>query len=341
MSLFKKLGGLFGKGEDGTDSTPDVVGAEGAAAEVAVPPDPAAPEPAPPTVDAETLHECAATPGSVIRCRELLEKGEDPLKQDADGRSALHVAAVHGNLEILEELKEHVLSVDPYDIHRLSPLICAIRAEQDPAAQLLIKQGAKLTLNVAFALGDLHLINRLFSEDKDALKHCGAPDELMTDFVTAMRRECDKEITKKGAGDEASRKAIEDDVLERSVPIIERLVDMGCHTDAFDSADRPALFQALQFQSTVLAAVLLRHDANPDFETEDGETPLSVVPDNSPEMLSLLKEHGAEEGGVGQKEEEEEEAAEKIEQEDAEPGPPVPTIKTNHPSPSERDGRRK
>tara|TARA_R110001592_G_scaffold69033_1_gene211595 strand:+ start:206 stop:1207 length:1002 start_codon:yes stop_codon:yes gene_type:complete len=282
-----------------------------------------------------TLHECAATPGSAQRCHELLENGADPLKQDAEGRSALHVAAIHGNVEILEQLREHVISVDPFDIHRLSPLISAIRAEQDGAVQLLIKQGAKLTLNVAFALGDLHLINRIFSEDKEAFKHCKAPDELMTDLTTAIRRECDKKITENGAANEAAKITIEETVIERYVPTIERVVDMGCHPDTFESAPYPALFQAVQFRSPRLAATLLRHDANPDFEADDGKTPLGVATAKRPAMQALLKEHGAEEYG-GQPHE-----STRPKKEDDGPGVSVPTIKTNHPSPSELKSRRK
>ena len=44
--------------------------------------------------------------GSVDDCRKLLKRGVDPSSADVDGRTALHLAASSGNINILRLLVE-------------------------------------------------------------------------------------------------------------------------------------------------------------------------------------------------------------------------------------------
>lgn len=301
MSLKNRLAAWFGK-ENPAGAESSV--ASGTEETEAAPPPPASETidvPAPPPEDppeCASLHDLAAIPGAAGRIQAALEKGADPALRDSEGRTPLHIAAMNGNADVIELLSGHLISVDPYDNHRISPLLYALRSPHPgapEAAKRLIAKGAVLTLNVAFRMGDLHLINRLFSENKDALKACKAPDELLTDLVAAIRAACDEKIAARNArGDDAAVEAIESEVIERYLPVIHRVADQGVHPDTFDMAGRPALFEALQFSSTLLAETLLKLGANPEFVTPDGQTPAQAAGGAHPRMQALLREYGAE-----------------------------------------------
>lgn len=298
MSIKSKLAALFGK----SDSSPETEPAEGAESE-----SPAAPESAveveaepeveqlPELVGCDTLHACASTPGSAARCRLLLEKGANALEGDVEGRTPLHVAAWLGNLEVLKVLCAEVISVDPFDDYRVSPLLHALRSPEPgagEAAQYLISKGAKLTLNVAFALGDLHLINRLFLENRKAYEACKAPEELLTDLIRAIRRAC---AAKTGARDSgADVTEAETAVMDKYLPTTQKVVDAGLDPDLYGIAKRPPLFEAVQFNSTLLAETLLKLGADPNSISQEDETPLQVAGPGRPAMQALLREHGAE-----------------------------------------------
>jgi len=302
MSLRKALAGIFGKKEENDVSSPaeemmpaveneDLsVGDDGVAEEAAA-------AAATPTggVVCDTLHACAQTPGSAARCRELLEKGANALAGDAEGRTPLHVAAWLGNLAVLEVLCAEVISVDPFDDYRVSPLLRALRSPEPgagEAAQFLISKGAKLTLNVAFALGDLHLINRLFLDNRKAYEACKAQEELLSDLMRAIRRACAEKVAAKGR--EADVAAVETAVMDKYLPVIQKVVDAGLDPDVFGVAGRAPLFEAVQFESTLLAETLLKLGADPNSIAQEDETPLQVAGAGRPAMQALLREHGAE-----------------------------------------------
>lgn len=309
MSLKNRLAAWFGKENPAAPHsaaapTAEDVGEEKVDAAAAHAPAPLPGEsegpttPAPEVPESASLHELAAISGSRGSVQAALEKGADPTLRDSEGRTPLHIAAMNGNAEVIELLSGHLISVDPYDNYRISPLLYALRSPHPgapEAAKRLISKGAVLTLNVAFRMGDLHLINRLFSENKDALKACKAPEELLTDLVAAIRGVCDEKIDARNArGDDAAVEAVETEVIDRYLPVIHRVVDQGLHPDTFDMAGRPALFEALQFSSTLLAESLLKLGANPEFETSDGQSPARAAAGAHPRMQALLREYGAE-----------------------------------------------
>ncbi|MBX3178156.1 MAG: ankyrin repeat domain-containing protein [Candidatus Hydrogenedentes bacterium] len=301
MSLKNRLAAWFGKENPAGAESSVAAGTEETEAAPPPPASEATDGPAMPAQDfpePASLHELAAITGSAGRIEAALEKGADPALRDSEGRTPLHIAAMNGNAELIDLLSGHLISVDPYDNYRISPLLYALRSPHPgapEAATRLIAKGAVLTLNVAFRMGDLHLINRLFSENKDALKSCKAPEELLTDLVAAIRGACDEKIAARNArGDDAAVEAIESEVIERYLPVIHRVADQGVHPDTFDMAGRPALFEAIRFSSTVLAEFLLKLGADPDFEAADGQTPAQAAGGAHPRMQALFQECGAE-----------------------------------------------
>ena len=91
---------------------------------------------------AEPLLE-AAKNGDVATVRSLLQGGADPNTAGGDGVSALHLAAEHGNLEIVQLLLRAGAAVDAKTrIGAYTPLHLASGAAQEPVVSALLQAGA-------------------------------------------------------------------------------------------------------------------------------------------------------------------------------------------------------
>src|SRR5439155_15853435 len=83
---------------------------------------------------------------------DLLDRGAAPANGDNCGHSLraanrdapLHIAAWHGNTEIMKVLLAHGASVDPLDVGAYTPLHLAASAGQDQAVAFLIAAGANV-----------------------------------------------------------------------------------------------------------------------------------------------------------------------------------------------------
>jgi hypothetical protein len=82
-----------------------------------------------------------AADGYLNRVRALLEEGTDANVQDADGRTALHWAALRGYLEIAQLLLEHGAEVNATDAAGRTPLKMATISNRAILIKLLTARG--------------------------------------------------------------------------------------------------------------------------------------------------------------------------------------------------------
>lgn len=85
----------------------------------------------------------AALEGDLIEMRRLTARGLNPNSQDYHGRTALHLAASHGRLAVVQYLLELKVDVNPIDSWGNTPLDDAQREKQASIVSLLAEHGAK------------------------------------------------------------------------------------------------------------------------------------------------------------------------------------------------------
>lgn len=79
----------------------------------------------------------------------LLRAGADPSLLDRDGRSAVHLAALSGDVSVLRVVlgqlrEEHAHLVNTPDYHGLQPLHLSVRRDGERCLRLLVESGAKI-----------------------------------------------------------------------------------------------------------------------------------------------------------------------------------------------------
>jgi len=86
---------------------------------------------------------CAAAAGSIVILEALHNAGKDLNKPDYDGRTALHVSAAHGHLEVVGWLLDMHANPNVSDRFGLTPLVQAMRVGHTDVADLLVKRGSQ------------------------------------------------------------------------------------------------------------------------------------------------------------------------------------------------------
>lgn len=118
----------------------------------------------------------AAERGDMEMCRALLSAGARPDEQDAEGNSALHIAAGFGELAVCELLLENGADVDSQNEDGRTPLhLCAAQGDAE-AVSLLLAAGAEVNacdvqgwtpLHFAAAAGDAPVCRLLLAAGAD------------------------------------------------------------------------------------------------------------------------------------------------------------------------------
>ena len=83
----------------------------------------------------------AASQGELVALQRLVAQGVSLEVADYDRRTAMHLAAAEGHLEIVRYLLAHGASINPIDRWGNSPLDEARRHERHQCAELLVEKG--------------------------------------------------------------------------------------------------------------------------------------------------------------------------------------------------------
>ena len=98
--------------------------------------------------DGRTVLHLAAIHGRLTRVELLVKAGAKVDERDRQGRSALHIAAYHGHELLVAALVVHGADVDLADHAGLTPLHMAAAAGRLEAARKLVSAGAKVFTDI-------------------------------------------------------------------------------------------------------------------------------------------------------------------------------------------------
>lgn len=125
-----------------------------------------------------------------VTAKRLLEADRSLIHAcDRDGASPLHVAAQHGNIELVGWLLERRANVRKKDMHGLTALDRAALAanprnhgaQEFPAiARLLLEHAAEVTIRGAVALADVPRVRQLVTAEPDVLRRIGQNGGLLS-----------------------------------------------------------------------------------------------------------------------------------------------------------------
>ncbi|KAL3621794.1 hypothetical protein CASFOL_034454 [Castilleja foliolosa] len=117
----------------------------------------------------------AAYYGDLYQLKSLIRSGADPNKKDYNGRSALHLSASRGYIDITLFLIQERVDINAEDNFGNTPLLEAIKSGHDKVASLLSKEGALLKIDNAgsylctiVAGGDSDLLRRVIQNGVDS-----------------------------------------------------------------------------------------------------------------------------------------------------------------------------
>ncbi|KAG2449821.1 hypothetical protein HYH02_005344 [Chlamydomonas schloesseri] len=221
---------------------------------------------------------------------ELLYEETSPNIMDADaGRSALHWAVLHGQVQLARTLLEAGALVNTFAKDGSTPLMAAVRKGSIEVVELLLEEGARTELiNSATGAGPL-LLAAVFSNmdlvqlllERKAMPDVqwGGPNGPVTPLTAVAAKVCEPKPT-----------------AEQYLQIVEALLAAGASPDVIVDASKgeTLLHNAVARSQVALVRALLGVKANPDTPSK-GLTPLmTAVRLSSCELVEALIDGGAE-----------------------------------------------
>ena len=263
-----------------------------------------------------TLIEAAAR-NDAEEVNELLDKYSDtihPNLQNDDGLSALHQAVIEDCAEVVEVLVEHGADLNIKDADLWTPLHAAVACGNYDLAKYLIDNGASLIeINTDGNMPiDLVEINTEEGDEENddnedieilldqSMVNEGYTPEMLDDIRSVVPKQmledlqaCVKEGGDLDAAGEHGETACHIACANGYVEVLEFLLDNGALVHIGDKDDWQPIHAAACWGHDKIVEVLVKHGADLEARTKDGETPYDLTEDEEmQEMLIELKNSG-------------------------------------------------
>ena len=232
------------------------------------------------------------------------------------GYTAVHVAALHGHINVMETLLKHNADVNAEDsTGQRRPLHFAAGGRKTAMVKFLIRQGAQVDAEARNAVQAIHEASWSGSvEVLDALFEAGAALDCSdwlgyrplhwatwapnhTDIIKYLANRKAEVDAKSSDGSRAVHLTCRTDSTNLSI-----LLALGAKTNYDDGTDS-ALVTAINSENANAVEMLLKHGVDPNCRATDGSTALHAlaslrsktlsVPSNDTKICRLLLDHGA------------------------------------------------
>ncbi|PJZ69902.1 hypothetical protein CH373_13375 [Leptospira perolatii] len=193
----------------------------------------------------------------------LVSKGSDPKKKNSEGRTILHLTALHNDFEILDffaENKEIRSLLESKDQDGNTALLLAALYDSVECLERLLRLGADpLSRNLA---------GRNAKEEADRMKFHHTLKIIDKATFTLLFRASDS----------------------GKIDIVERILSAGYPAEVRDNYGRTPLLLATKAGKADLAELLIKNGASPFSTDKEGNSPLSVAESSdSPLLLRVFK----------------------------------------------------
>lgn len=185
--------------------------------------------------------------------QDALNKGGNVEAEDEAGYPALHLAAMHGHVEVAQLLLAHGADVNAPDQHQTTPLQWAARFSSDKLVRLLLDAGAELELGAdAVGYAALHYSTIHYAAGQ------GSPETIRL-------------LVERGANinikDKYGRTPLHLLALFKRGEVVDLLLELGADINSKDEDGLTPLQSAVKEGSPGTLRALLKH--NPDLEQKD------------------------------------------------------------------------
>jgi ankyrin repeat protein len=205
--------------------------------------------------------------------------------RDKHGRTALHRAALKGDVEEIEAQVDQGADINAADQKGWTPLICALKQDHIEAFRALINFGADINKSDLLKQTPLHLS---FGAGEMTLE--GKKKDYLT-YRMILIHEPNIELNSK---DLDQKTPLHFAVMSLIAFFVDLLISKGADVNAKDKWDRTAMHYAVVTQSEDIMETLYKHGADINAKDNGGQTALHWAGGmNVAHLVTWLCDHGA------------------------------------------------